>query len=55
MVMFHHIPYSIAQKRGVIQADILNQLSEGIEDVKDLDIGLAKQLVESKLEIEKRG
>ena len=51
MVMFHHIPYSVAQTRGVIQANILNQLSEAIEDVKDLDIGLAKQLVESKLKI----
>ncbi len=46
MVMFHHIPYAEAQARGLVQADILNQLSEGIDGVKELDFGLAEVLID---------
>lgn len=53
MVMFHHIPYSIAQFRGKAQADILEQLSVKIDSVEDLDWVLADDLVKTldKLEL----
>ena len=51
MVMFHHISYADAQSRGVIQADILNQLSEGIEDIKNLDKTKAEVLVKQHLSL----
>ncbi len=49
MVMFHHIPYSETQARGLVQTDILNQLSEGIEDIEELDFGLAEELIHDNL------
>lgn len=49
MVMFHHIPYSVAQSRGVAQAEILNQLADSIDTADNLDWNLAKELV-TKLE-----
>ena len=49
MVMFHHISYADAQSRGVIQANILNQLSEGIDDIKQLDRAKADGLVKQNL------
>ncbi|WP_154246369.1 NAD(P)/FAD-dependent oxidoreductase [Kangiella sp. HZ709] len=33
MVMFHHIPYAMAQSRGEIQANILQQLTTDVEDI----------------------
>jgi len=51
MVMFHHIGYADAQSRGVIQADILNQLSEGIEDINELDRTKADDLVKQHLSL----
>ncbi len=49
MVMFHHIGYAKAQARGLIQADILNQLSAGIEGIGELDFELAGELIVNKL------
>ncbi len=46
MVMFHHIPYAIAQSRGLTQANILQQLSADIDSIDQVDWSLAKQLVE---------
>ena len=51
MVMFHHIPYSDAQLRGQIQFKILDKLSAGIEDIKQLDIKLAEKLISKELTV----
>jgi kynurenine 3-monooxygenase len=45
MVMFHRIPYRIAQARGDIQSSILEQLSTSIDRVEDVDFELADRLV----------
>lgn len=50
MVMFHHIPYADAYRRGKVQADILTQLSSGNDRIDDIDWQLAAQLVQDKLE-----
>jgi len=49
MVMFHRIPYSIAQSRGEIQSAILGQLSASIDRVEDVDLELADKLILEKL------
>ncbi|NVK21865.1 MAG: FAD-dependent monooxygenase [Kangiellaceae bacterium] len=49
MVMFHHIPYAEAKSRGLLQANILQQLSDGIESTEQLDWQLANNLVEQQL------
>lgn len=51
MVMFHHIGYADAQSRGAIQAEILTELSEGIDDIKELDNEKADDLVKQKLSL----
>ncbi len=45
MVTFHRVPYSVALSRGKIQEQILNELSEGITDVNDVDPEKAESLV----------
>jgi kynurenine 3-monooxygenase len=45
MVMFHHIPYSQAKSRGLIQAKILDQLSKGLDYIDQVDFDLAEYLV----------
>ena len=49
MVMFHHIGYSDAQKRGLVQNDILNNLTENTQSIESVDFMLAEKLVMSKL------
>lgn len=49
MVMFHLIPYSDAQSRGQIQARILDQLSQGVENIDDVDFVRGERLVMQKL------
>lgn len=49
MVMFHRIPYLIAQRRGEIQSSILQQLSASIDRVEDVDRDFAERLVGEKL------
>lgn len=49
MVTFMRIPYSLALGRGRIQEEILNELSDGISDVKDLDLKKADSLINMKL------
>ncbi len=51
MVSFSHIPYAQAQQRGVIQAQILNELSQGIENVEEFDRDHADQLIKQQLDI----
>ncbi len=50
MVMFHRIPYAEVQRRGVIQSEILAELSCKAETFEDVDIDLADRQVCHKLE-----
>jgi kynurenine 3-monooxygenase len=45
MVMFHRIPYAIAQSRGEIQSSILGALSASIDRIEDVDLVLADKLI----------
>ncbi|MCL4125658.1 UNVERIFIED_CONTAM: hypothetical protein GTU68_024693 [Idotea baltica] len=49
MVMFHLIPYAEAFRRGQIQQEILMTLTETADTTDDVDMDLAKSLVEEKL------
>lgn len=51
MVMFHQIPYAVAQSRGAIQFKILDTLSDGVENISDLDLNLAEKLVHENLSV----
>lgn len=48
MVTYTLIPYALAQKAGLIQTEILNELSAGLTNVEDLDLQKAEQLIETK-------
>jgi kynurenine 3-monooxygenase len=50
MVMFHRIPYAEAKRRGVIQDEILNMLTEGIESLDRVDYAHADRMIEQRLE-----
>ncbi len=50
MVMFHRIPYAEAQRRGTIQAGILERLSADVDNVELVNIELADQLVTTELD-----
>ncbi len=49
MVTFHLIPYAEAKSRGLIQSRILEQLSEGIKDISEVDFERGERLVVQKL------
>jgi len=49
MVMFHHLPYSDAYKRGKIQQLILEQLTQDQRDITTVDMKLAARLILQKL------
>ena len=49
MVMFHHIPYSEAQRRGEVQKHILNELGRGISKMEEMDYDRAAELIENDL------
>lgn len=49
MVMFHHLPYSEAYKRGKIQEKILDQLTASEREISSVDMKLAARLVLQKL------
>ena len=49
MVMFHHLPYSEAQRRGVLQQRILDALTEGLPPLEAIDLGRADALVREAL------
>ncbi len=50
MVMFHHeIPYHVALERGRVQADILDELTEGASDLAGIDFDRAATLIAAKL------
>jgi kynurenine 3-monooxygenase len=48
MVVYTLIPYSLCQKAGLIQNEILDELSNGIESVEQLDLDKAKQLLDNR-------
>ena len=50
MVMFHHIPYAQAFKRGNVQAEIVAELSESIKQAYECDFIRAENLIKDKLE-----
>ena len=50
MVMFHNeIPYKVAQERGKIQQQLLQQLTKNINTLSEIDLDHAKKIVCSKL------
>lgn len=49
MVMFHSIPYAAAQSRGAIQEDILNTLIGDATRAENIDLALARRLIDSRL------
>lgn len=50
MVMFHHLPYAEAQRRGAVEQHILDQLTANAERIEDVDLSLADALVEQSLQ-----
>lgn len=50
MVMFHHeIPYALAQERGAVQQQLLEQLTAGVETIEEIDIEQAVSVVEKRI------
>lgn len=49
MVMFHRLPYAEAQSRGVIQEEILQELTQSISNLDQTDMAKAEQLIKQKL------
>ena len=49
MVMFHHLPYADARSRGAIQQRILDRLTEGVNEVAQVDLSKADALVQAEL------
>ena len=49
MVMFHRLPYAEAQSRGIIQEEILQELTQSVTEVEQVDMAYAEQLVKQKL------
>lgn len=51
MVMFHHeIPYALAQRRGAIQQQLLENLTEHADRLRQIDIDAAISLVRQELD-----
>ena len=48
MVMFHSMPYAEAQRRGAIQQTILDELTDGIAHLEDVDLERADRLVDAR-------
>lgn len=50
MIMFHdEIPYAMAQERGSIQQRLLEELTEDIDSISEIDMDAAARMVESRL------
>jgi kynurenine 3-monooxygenase len=49
LVMFHRIPYAEAHRRGRLQADILDDLLHGKQQLAEVDLQRAARLVEERL------
>lgn len=50
MVTFLRIPYSVALKRGKVQNEILDELTEGINDFDKVDFNKGDELIKKKLD-----
>jgi kynurenine 3-monooxygenase len=51
MVMFHRIPYAEAQRRGLVQDEILEALTAGVHDLDDVDYAYADRLIAERLDV----
>ncbi len=50
MVMFHdEIPYAIAQERGAVQQKLLEELTDGVETIEQIDLDSAAAEIEKRL------
>jgi kynurenine 3-monooxygenase len=49
LVMFHRIPYAEAHRRGQLQAEILDELLKGKQQLTDVDLDRAAKLVGERL------
>ena len=49
MVMFHTIPYAEARRRGAIQEEILDALTQRAASLDDVDLARADRLIEERL------
>jgi kynurenine 3-monooxygenase len=49
LVMFHRIPYAEAHRRGRLQAEILDELLKGKQQLTDVDLDKAAELVGERL------
>jgi kynurenine 3-monooxygenase len=49
LVMFHHLPYSEARRRGALQQEILDSLTDGVKELESVDIARADRLVRERL------
>jgi kynurenine 3-monooxygenase len=49
LVMFHRIPYTEAHERGRVQAEILDELLSGKQELTEVDLERAAQLVDERL------
>ncbi|MDX1381597.1 MAG: FAD-dependent monooxygenase, partial [Xanthomonadales bacterium] len=50
LVMFHRIPYAEAQRRGEVQADILDALMQDADTLEQVDMAEAARLIAARLE-----
>ncbi|MDH3690903.1 MAG: FAD-dependent monooxygenase, partial [Gammaproteobacteria bacterium] len=49
MVMFHLVPYAQAYRRGMIQAEILDELTRSATSIEDVDFDRARGLIKERL------
>jgi kynurenine 3-monooxygenase len=49
MVMFHHLPYTEALRRGAIQHDILKRLTDGKDSLEAIDLDAATETAKAAL------
>lgn len=49
MVMFHTMPYAQARSRGIVQEEILEELTAGISSLEEVDFDKAARLIKQKL------
>ncbi len=49
MVMFHHLPYAEARRRGEVQAEILDELTRDTDSVDGVDFAYADRLIQERL------
>jgi kynurenine 3-monooxygenase len=49
LVMYGQTPYKVCKQAGVIQKEILKELCHGLETAEEVDLDLAKKLIQAKL------